>query len=263
MYGKTLEELFDLDGRTAFVNAGTGYLGPALCEALAEAGARVFCTSRSEERARAVAAALPGRADHVGIAMDHLDPESVDEAMKRSFELTDCFDILVNNANDIPVGLLDDVTPADFSRGLDNATGYFSLARHVKNRAVEAGKPASIVMISSMYGMVSSNPEVYERAGGGGNPLSYQVMKAGVIQMVRHLAVYWAKDGIRVNSISPGPFNRPQAKRRVVEEIVKQVPLKRSGKPEELKGALLLLASDAGSYITGTNLVVDGGWSAW
>lgn len=262
MNESSINALFDLTGKTAFVNAGTGYLGPAFCEVLAEAGARVICTSRSESRARDVAGSLPGTLGHVGLAMDHLDADSIDRAMKVVDTLTNSVDVLVNNAYAAAGGTLEDVTPDGFTRGLENATGYFLLARHVRDRAVAAGKPASIVMLSSMYGLVSSNPDVYERAGGGGNPVSYQVMKAGVVQLVRHLAVYWARDGIRVNCISPGPFNRPQANPRMVEEIIKEVPLRRSGKPGELKGALLLLASDAGSYITGTNVIVDGGWTA-
>ena len=216
MHGRPLAELADLTGRTAFVNAGTGYLGPAMCAALAEAGARVVCTSRSEARAAEVAASLPGGAAHLGLAMDHLDADSIDAAMARVFDEVEMLDVLVNNANESPGGPSDGVSAADFNRSLTNATGYFLLARHVRDRAVAAKRPASIIMIASMYGMVSSNPEIYARAGGGWNPLSYQVAKAGVIQMVRHLAVNWAADGIRVNAITPGPFNRPQANPRAI-----------------------------------------------
>ena len=106
------------------------------------------------------------------------------------------------------------------------------------------------------------NPDAYEGVCGA-SPVSYHTLKGGILQMTRHLAVYWASDNIRVNSLSPGPFPARSAPEGLKERLVEKSPLRRMGLPHELKGALLLLASDAGSYITGHDLVVDGGWTSW
>ena len=113
-----------------------------------------------------------------------------------------------------------------------------------------------------MYGIVASYPDAYEGICNY-SPVSYHALKGGIIHMTRHLAVYWADDMVRVNCLSPGPFPGPAAPPDMVTRLCKKSPMKRMGSPEELKGALLLLASDAGSYITGQNIVVDGGWTSW
>ena len=113
-----------------------------------------------------------------------------------------------------------------------------------------------------MYGIVASYPDAYQDVCNY-SPASYHALKGGVIHMTRHLAVYWAKDRIRVNCLSPGPFPSERAPAEMVERLCTKSPMERMGTPDELKGALLLLASNAGSYITGQNLVVDGGWTAW
>ena len=112
-----------------------------------------------------------------------------------------------------------------------------------------------------MYGSVASYPDCY--APGNANPASYQMLKGGVVHLTRHLAAYWASDGVRVNCLSPGPFPQPWAPPRLAEKLSTKLPMGRMGTPSELKGPLLLLASDAGSFITGQNLIVDGGWTAW
>ena len=94
-------------------------------------------------------------------------------------------------------------------------------------------------------------------------PVAYHALKGGIVHMTRHLAVYWAKDGIRVNCLSPGPFPSEKAPREMVERLCTKSPMGRMGSPHELKGALLFLASDASSYMTGQNLIIDGGWTAW
>ena len=95
------------------------------------------------------------------------------------------------------------------------------------------------------------------------SPVAYHALKGGIVHMIRHLAVYWAPDDIRVNTPSPGPFPRSTAAGGMVDRLKEKSPMKRMGQPHELKGALLYLASDASSYLTGHNLVVDGGWTAW
>jgi NAD(P)-dependent dehydrogenase (short-subunit alcohol dehydrogenase family) len=260
----TVAQLLDLRGKVALVTGGSGHLGRAMCRALAEAGASVVATSRSIERAEAVVAELPvvQSAGHFGIALDHMQPERLKTDIDSVLANTGKIDVLINNAHEGLAADWTDVTPAQFSRQLENATGYFELARLVRDAAVARNAPASIVLVASMYGLVGSYPDAYAGICGA-SPAAYQTLKGGIIQMARHLAVYWAADRIRVNCLSPGPFPGPQAPPELVSRLAAKSPLGRMGRPSELKGAIVFLASDASSYVTGHNLVVDGGWTAW
>jgi len=117
-------------------------------------------------------------------------------------------------------------------------------------------------MLGSMYGLVGSYPDAYEGLVPA-SPAAYHALKGGVVHLTRHLAVYWAKDQVRVNCLSPGPFPSSTANAELVERLEKRSPMGRMGRPDELQGAALFLASNASSYVTGHNLVVDGGWTAW
>ena len=260
----TIHELFDLTGRVALVTGATGHLGPSLAAALAEAGATMIAGSRSVKRAAEIASQLPTPCNqkHLGIALDHLAEEAAEKAFDAAADAAGGVDILLNNAHEPLAADLTTVTADEFNRQLANATGYFVLARKLRNHAVDRGKPGVVVMLGSMYGVVGSYPEAY--AGEcSASPVAYQALKGGILQMTRHLAVYWAKDGVRVNCLSPGPFPQPTAAAELRERLARKSPIGRLGAPHELKGALLLLASDAGSYITGQNVLVDGGWTAW
>ena len=261
---RTTGELFNLTGRTALVTGGCGHLGKALCRALAEAGASVVVTSRDGAKAREFAGTLPrpGAGEHRGLPLDHMEPASIEAGFREAAAFTGGIDILVSNAHE-PLGLdLTNVTPEAFTRQLANATGYFSLCRLARDHAVGRKAPASLILLGSMYGLVGSYPEAYTGLSAA-SPVAYHALKGGVLQMARHLAVYWAKDGIRVNSLSPGPFPSSAAPAELVSRLEQKSPMARMGRPEELKGAVLFLASDASSYMTGQNLVIDGGWTAW
>lgn len=259
-----IPQLFDLTGRTALVTGASGHLGSAIAAALAEAGCRVIVTSRKLATARVTAAALGGtqRGRHGAVALDQMEEASIQRGFAEAVKLAGSIDVLVNNAHEV---LADDwrgVTGKAFTRHLANATGYFLLARLVRDAAVKRRRPASIIMLGSMYGQVASYPEVYAGIGPA-NPAAYQVLKGGILQLTRHLAVYWAGDSVRVNCLSPGPFPGPGAARKLVKRLRAKSPMGRMGQPHELKGAVVFLASDASSYVTGHNLVVDGGWTAW
>ncbi|MGD9724166.1 MAG: SDR family oxidoreductase [Pirellulales bacterium] len=260
----TVLQLFDLTGRAALVTGGCGHLGSAMCRALAEAGATVVVSSRDAARASAYAQTLPqpGGATHYGIALDHLQPDSLATGFRQAVTLAGQVDILVNNGHEQQAADWKTVTHEEFSRQLENASGYFALAKLARDHAVERQASLNIIMLGSMYGVVGSYPEVYEGIGSA-SPVAYHALKGGILQMTRHLAVYWAGDGVRVNALSPGPFPGPQAPAELVERLKQKAPLGRMGAPYELKGAVVFLASDASSYVTGQNLVVDGGWTAW
>jgi NAD(P)-dependent dehydrogenase (short-subunit alcohol dehydrogenase family) len=261
---RSIWDMFSLEGKVAVVTGANGHLGSAFASVLAQAGASVVVTSRNLDRAERFAASLPtpNGARHLGVELDHMEPESINCAIDRVVEETGRFDVLVNNANE-PYG--DDwtsITPEVFTRQISNATSYFLLARRCHDLAVARGTAASIILLGSMYGSVGSYPDAYDGIGPG-SPVAYHTLKGGIISLMRYLAVYWAKDGVRVNCLSPGPFPSQRANPELVARLKNKPPLGRIGQPAELQGALLLLASDAGSYITGADLIVDGGWTAW
>ncbi len=260
-----MNDLFDLSGKTALVTGATGYLGSAIAEALAEAGASVVISSRDESRAVAAAARLSvvGDASHFGVELDQVMGEAaLQNGFNQALSKTGRLDILINNGHAAEGNDWTTATEKNFDDQLKNGTAYFLLARMLRNHLVAEKRNGSVVMIGSMYGVVGSYPEAYEGVCAA-SPASYHMLKGGIIHLTRHLAVYWAKDGVRVNCLSPGPFPSEAAAAEMVERLTQKSPMGRMGKHEELKGALLLLASDAGSYITGQNLIVDGGWTAW
>lgn len=261
----TINKLFDLSGRVALITGASGYLGSAMSQALAEAGARVITCSRDATRAADAAAALPATAknEHFGVVLDQLQVDSVEQGFETAMQKYGQIDVLVNNGQLGAPNDWTDVNPEQFKQHLANAAGYFHLARLVRNHAVSRGKPASIIMLGSMYGVVGSYPDAY-RDVCPASPVAYHTLKGGIIHMTRHLAVYWAADGVRVNCLSPGAFPNPEkVPDGLVDRLEPKCPLGRMGLPYELKGAVVFLASDASSYMTGQNMVVDGGWTAW
>lgn len=261
----TIQQLFDLSGRVALITGAGGYLGTALATALAEAGAQVVCASRDRGRAEAAARALPASsgAAHFGVPLDHMQPTALEDGFQEALRLAGRIDILVNNGHE---ALGDDwttVTYEQFAHHMSNAAGYFQLARLVHHQAVVRQSTASVVLIGSMYGVVGSYPDAYESVCPA-SPVAYHALKGGIVHMTRHLAVYWAKDRVRVNCLSPGPFPNPdKVSTQLVKRLEQKSPAGRMGLPHELKGAVVFLASDASSYVTGQNLLVDGGWTAW
>lgn len=257
-------QLFDLGGQVALVTGASGYLGAALAEALAEAGARVVVGSRQLDKAQQAAEKLTGpqAGKHLAVVIDHMDEASIESGFGQAIEQAGQIDILVNNGHEPCAADWTTVTGEQFTRQLSNATGYFLLARKLREHAVERGAPASVIMLGSMYGLVASYPEAYQGIGPA-SPAAYHALKGGIVHLTRHLAVYWAADGVRVNCLSPGPFPAPGVSQELVARLEQRVPLGRMGEPHELKGAVVFLASRASSYVTGQNLVVDGGWTAW
>ena len=258
-------DLFSLRGRVAIVTGACGWLGSAMSRALAEAGATMVVTSRDGEQAAQFAASLPGEG-HIGIGFEQGDTDTIPGFVADVVQRLGRVDVLINNAYGGTAPDIDNATAEDFDRSYHTgATAYFLLAREVTNHLRERGAPGSIVNIASMYGVVASYPTAYEGLPTN-SPPNYHGLKGAVVHLTRHLAAYWAPYNIRVNAISPGPFPKTDTITKLpefIERLEQKVPLGRMGQPEELKGAVVLLASDAGSYITGQNLLVDGGWTAW
>jgi NAD(P)-dependent dehydrogenase (short-subunit alcohol dehydrogenase family) len=262
---RNVMELFSLRDRVAVVTGACGWLGSAMSRALAEAGATLAVPRRDSAQAAAFAAELPGQG-HIGIGFDQGDTDTIPGFVADVVRRLGRVDVLVNNAYGGSGPDIDTATAEDFDRAYHvGATAYFLLAREVMFHLRERQAPGSIVNIASMYGVVASYPDAYTDLPVN-SPPNYHGLKGAVVHLTRHLAAYWAQHNIRVNAISPGPFPKPDMFQRLpefIDRLEQKVPLARMGQPEELKGAVVLLASDAGSYITGQNLLVDGGWTAW
>ncbi|MDB6121858.1 MAG: fabG 5, partial [Pedosphaera sp.] len=231
----SIQQLFDLTGRVALITGASGYLGSSMADALAEAGARVVIASRDAATGKNAATALGGAeaGRHLSVVIDHMDERSINHGFDEAVRLADKIDILICNGHEVLGADWRTVTGEQFNRHLQNATGYFLLARKLYDHATSQSRTASVIMLGSMYGVVGSYPEVYEGVGPA-NPVAYQALKGGIVQMVRHLAVYWAKDDIRVNCLSPGPFPSPAASTQMVERLKTRSPMGRMGKPHEL-----------------------------
>ena len=260
----TITELFNLSGKVALITGGTGWLGSAFSRALAEAGASVVVASRDATRGSTAAAQLPspGGATHYGVAIDHTVPESIAKGFCAAVADAGKIDILVNNGLEGCPNDLTDCTFEQFLQHQANTAGYFQLARTMRHHVVERQGHGNVINIGSMYGQVASYPDSYEGVSTA-SPVAYHAHKGGVIHMTRHLAAYYAADNVRVNCLSPGPFPPTAVEPEMVSRLCNKLPMKRMGIPYELKGTLILLASDAGSYITGQNITVDGGWTTW
>jgi NAD(P)-dependent dehydrogenase (short-subunit alcohol dehydrogenase family) len=241
-------------------------LGSEVCRALAEHGAHVICSDLRHDQATEIVTTLRGH----NLVADALAVDIGDEAgvIKATADIRTKFghiDVLVNMTYFYTKKPWDELTAADFDAGLRvTLTGAFVATREVGKVMRDQGH-GSIVHFSSMYGVVSPDPRMYP-ATQAVNPIDYGVAKAGILQLVRYQAVQLAPAGVRVNAIVPGPFPIPSTQGQdseFMQRLKAKVPMGRVGKPAEIAGAVVFLASDAASYVTGTQIVVDGGWTAW
>lgn len=255
---------FSLQGRVALVTAGAGPLfGSSISQALAEAGATVITASRSLEANEQFASALRAAGhDAHGLQFNLSDPASIralhDEVLRRFGRL----DVLVNSAlaRDGHVGRLEDQTPETWlAAAQGDFSGLFLLCQQFLPDMVRQGR-GSIINISSIYGVVANDPTIYEGTTMV-QPPTYNFVKAGMINFTRYLASYYGKQGVRANCISPGGYfnNQPQS---FVDAYCKRVPVGRMLGNDDIQGAVVFLASDASAYVTGANLLVDGGWTS-
>jgi gluconate 5-dehydrogenase len=262
---RSVQQLFNLGGKVAVVTGAAGWLGSAMSRALAEAGATLVVTSRDAAQAEAFAASLPG-SGHLGLGFDQGDTDTIPAFVQTVLERKGQIDVLVNNAYGGTGPTIETATAEDFDRAYHTGvTAYFLLAREVVNHVRERKASASVINIGSMYGVVASYPDAYVGMAVK-SPPNYHGLKGGIVHLTRHLAVYWAEDNVRVNCISPGPFPKPpilDGQPEFIRRLESKSPMGRMGRPEELKGIVVLLASEAGSYINGQNILVDGGWTAW
>ena len=266
---------FRLDGKTAIITGGAGILGKHFCSGLADAGANIAVVDINFEAAQNVANDVTKQfgVKAAAFACNVASESSVKKMVKEVQSTFGEIHILHNNAAGKSNNL--DAFFADFENyELDqwkeimgtNLDGMFLVAKHVGKVMKEQGKGGSIIQTSSIYGVMAPDQRIYEGSyyldRQINSPAIYSASKAGVIGLTKYLATYWAKEGIRVNAITPGGVESGQND-TFKNNYSARIPLGRMSQPEEMVGALIYLASDASSYVTGQNIIVDGGLNAW
>jgi NAD(P)-dependent dehydrogenase (short-subunit alcohol dehydrogenase family) len=254
-------DLFRLDGKTAIVTGGSRGLGQYMAEALSEAGASVVLCSRKKEDLEEVKQEIEEKGGKaLALACDVTEPEEVENVVSEAEERFGAIDVLVNNSGatwgapvlEMPLEKFDLVVRV-------NVRGTFLMSQTVGRRMIERGQGGKIVNISSIAGLVGGRPDYMQTIG-------YNSSKGAIISMTRDLATSWAQYGINVNAIAPGWFPTKMSGgliEQFEDEMLGDIPLGRFGKEEDIKGAILFLASPAANYVTGQTIVVDGGQTAW
>lgn len=269
----SVDHLFSLQGKIALVTGSCGLLGREHCKALSEAGATVIVTDLDQERCRAVIEELPG--DVVYLTMNVCDEKSVNRALDLALTEFGKIDILVNNAAvNEKVEALGDLGEPVFLENFDlenwntqirtNLTGVFICCKVIGGHMTDQ-QSGSIINIASTYALKAPNQSLYQDSSGRQRFIkspAYPVTKAAVLSLTRYLAAYWGQKGVRVNALSPGGVENNQEE-WFIGNYQKITPLGRMAVPGDYRGALVFLASQASSYMTGANLVVDGGWTIW
>jgi NAD(P)-dependent dehydrogenase (short-subunit alcohol dehydrogenase family) len=267
--------LFDLSGKVAVVTGAVGILGNGFCRGLAEFGSNVAVVDLDEGRCTAFAEELKREfgVDSVGCACDVSSPDSVEAMVRSVVERLGAIDILHNNAAskssdlDAFFATTEDYSLQEWRKIMAvNVDGMFLVAQAVGKQMQKQGNGGSIIQTSSIYGLVSSDKRIYEGSFYLGrqisNPAVYSTSKAAVVGLTRYLAANWGDSKIRVNALVPAGVESGQND-TFKARYSARVPLARMAKADEMVGAVIYLASDASSYVTGQCLIVDGGLSAW
>lgn len=273
----TIQDKFDLKGRSAIITGGAGLLGTEFCRTLAEAGAGVIVADLNAATAEKTARALAESGLRAaGYGLDVTRPESCQGAVDLALSQFGRLDILVNSAaldpKFDPDALARGITPGKFedypleqwNAALNvNLTGMFLMTQAAVKPMLVLGR-GSVINVCSTYGLNGPDQRIYVKEGKrvAFKPVYYTVTKAGVMGFTKYLAAYYAGTEIRVNALTPGGvFNNHEE--YFVKNYSAKTILGRMARKDEMNGALLFLASDASSYMTGNNVVVDGGWTAW
>lgn len=265
-----MHDLFNLSGKVILITGGNGYLGKAMCEALAEYGATLLIASKNIVKNIELCNELnkkygnKNEAYQIDLSNKDLINEKIQEIIKKYKKI----DVLINNSYFGAGGKFHEMPYENWKKGIEGSLDtVFLCTKAVINKMLES-KNGKIINIASMYGIVA--PNVYDLYEGEEcskyyNPINYGSGKAGIIQFTKYIAAVYGKEGIICNCISPGTFPsiEVQKNKLFVERLTEKVPLKRIGRPEDLKGAIVYLCSDASNYVNGHNLVVDGGWTIW
>lgn len=274
----TILDKFNLKEKVAVVTGGVGLLGTEFCKTLAEAGASVVVVDLNGDAANKVANELVQSGyKAIGVATDITKPDSVNSMVASTLSAFGRIDVLVNSAaldpkfdpdaasKGIAPGAFEDYPLEQWNAALNvNLTGIFLVTQACVKQMVTQGKKGSIINICSTYGLNGPDQRIYIKDGKrvAYKPVYYTTTKAGVMGFTKYLAAYYAETEIRVNALTPGGVYNNHEEYFVKNYSAKTI-LGRMAKKDEMNGALLFLASEASSYMTGNNVIVDGGWTAW
>ena len=269
--------LFSLEGRTVVLTGASGFLGRTMARTLLENGARVVVLGRSD-RLRTLADEWRARHGDDRVSAHQVDMYDLD-ALRATFERIArderSIDVIVNNAHElgpatgfnVPEGTLDRSPIEQWQRHMTGGVYWPVVAVQTLGAVMRQAGRGSIVNVSTMYAQVAPNPKLYEGTASI-NPPGYSAAKAAMLAFTRYVASFWGPFGVRANAILPGPFSNTEEvgpntvqDRGFLARLEERTCLRRVGRPDELAGALLFLASDASSFVTGHALVVDGGWT--
>jgi len=257
--------IFSLQDKVIIVTGGTKKYGYYFCEALCEAGGTVAVTSRDEQRAKQMAQEFSARdLKAYGYALQLADDDSIEQLVTSVIQDLGKIDVLINNARHVPQMAADEIDREELDKVFTiNAVGQILLTRRVVEEMKKAGG-GNIINIGSIYGMVGQDLSIYTEPEASYS-LDYPIQKGGMIAYTKQLATILARYNIRANCLSLGGLREtvPDDWDFFLEHYCKHVPLGRMTVGEDVKGPIILLASDASAYMTGVNLVVDGGWTAW
>lgn len=247
----------DLAGKTALVTGGGSGFGQAFARTLLASGARVCITGRRLNALEDTLAAIPGAdpSNSLAVAMDVTDPAAVKAGFDACESKLGLADIVVSNAGISRIGQAHELSEEDWLAVIDtNLNAAYRVSAEGGRRLIAAGQPGCVVNVSSILALVVEK-----------GLAAYAASKAGLVQVTKTMAVEWARYGIRVNALAPGyvvtEMNRDYFATDAGKAFIKKIPQRKLGTPEDLDGPLLLLVSDAGAYMTGSVLVVDGGLS--
>lgn len=272
-YKKTL---FDLEKKVAIITGGTGTLGSQYARTLASAGAHTVIADLDESKCTALAKEINDQygAEAMGVQMDVSNQNSVNSAINKIIKHFNSIDILINNAGVSGKFNPTNIAPTfenypleEWQKATDvNITGMLLCAQAV-GMIMKQQQHGVIINVSSTYGLVSPDQRIYTKDNEPDKvfikPISYCVTKSAVLNFTRYLATYYAPYGIRVNTLTPGGVDDGSLDDEFKRKYSDKTPLGRMANPTDYNGAILYLCSDASQYMTGANLIVDGGWTAW
>lgn len=255
---------FKLDTKIVLITGGYGHLGKAVTESFLFHGAQVYILGRDRDKfSQSFQQELKNSTNLFFEFCDISNTKEIKKAYSKIYDKTGRIDVLINNAFYSIGQSPEHMTDEEWEIGIDGTlNSVFRCIREIIPY-FKTAKNGKIINVSSMYGVVAPNFEVYDDFPHFLNPPHYGVAKAGVIQLTKYYASYLGDLGINVNTVTPGPFPslKVQKDAGFVEELEKKTCLNRIGKPEDLAGAFIFLASDASNFITGQNIIVDGGWT--
>ena len=266
--------MFNLKGKNCIITGASGYLGRTMAEALLENNANVDLYGRGEKIIKLHTELQDNYRTCKVIYhdVDLYDTDNFKKCLLDSIKQNKRIDILINNAFDFSKdvgfndesGRFENLSKDKFMRGMESGVYWYLLSTQIIGEQMKKQRNGSIINISSMYGQVSPDPLLYENTETF-NPPTYSIVKSGLLGLTRYVSSFYGKYRVICNSISPGPIPNTEGKNKpdnkVLKRLIKKIPLGRCGKPEDLNGAIVFLSSDFSSFVTGTNLIIDGGFT--